>query len=218
MRMRILFVAALGLLARTAIAQDSLAFDRADRETATALTKIVRAAGSRGLPVDPIVAKVQLAMVMHAPPARVIETAQAVADRLEAARGAIAPDSLAADIAAGGDALSFKVPKAVLTRIHQAAAGRAIAVPLGVLTQLVANNVPAERAGDIVTKLMRQGVTTEQLLALGNDVNSDVQRGARAMESVETRMRGLTPLLSLPGSNSNADANSPISVSGPKKP
>lgn len=217
MRARVLIVAVIGLLARNVAAQDSLAFERADRETAAALTKIVRTASARGLPVDPIVAKVQLALVMHAPPGRVIETAQTVADRLEVARGAIAPDSLPADIAAGGDALSFKVPKGVLTRIHQAAAGRAIAVPLGVLTQLVASNVPAERAGDIVTQLMRRGATTDQLLALGNDVNSDVQRGARAMESVETRFRGLTPLLSPPVSSS-ADLNSPASASGPKKP
>ena len=217
MRARLLFVVVIGLLARAAAAQDSLAFERADRETAAALTRIVRTASARGLPVDPIVAKVQLALVMHAPPARVIETAQTVADRLEAARGAIAPDTLPADIAAGGDALSFKVPKGVLTRIHQAAAGRAIAVPLGVLTQLVASNVPADRAGDIVTQLMRRGATTDQLLALGNDVNSDVQRGARAMESVETRFRGLTPLLSPPVSSS-ADLNSPASASGPKKP
>lgn len=217
MKLRLLFVVGIGFLARTAAAQDSLTFERADRETAAALTRIVRTASARGLPVDPIVAKVQLALVMHAAPARVIETAQTVADRLEAARGAIAPDTLPADIAAGGDALSFKVPKGVLTRIHQAAAGRAIAVPLGVLTQLVASKVPAERAGDIVTQLMRRGATTEQLLALGNDVNSDVQRGARAMESVETRFRGLTPLLSLPG-NGSVNADAPIAASGPKKP
>ena len=217
MTTRMLFVVAIGVLGRTAAAQDSLTFAHADRETAAALTKIVRTASARGLPVDPIVAKIQLALVMHAAPARVVETAQAVADRLDAARGAIAPDSLPADIAAGGDALSFKVPKGVLTRIHQAAGGRAIAVPLGVLTQLVASNVPADRAGDIVTKLMRQGATTEQLLALGNDVNSDVQRGARPIESVETRFHGLTPLLS-PSGNSSVNADAPISVSGPKKP
>jgi hypothetical protein len=198
-------------------AQDSLAFAGTDRETREALARIVRSANERGLPIYPIVSKTRLAIVVHALPARIVETAQAVADRLDAARAAIATDTLAADIAAGADALSFKVPKSVLTRIHAAAPTQPIAVPIGVLIQLVANQVPPERAGEIVTGLMRRGATTQQLVALGNDVTSDVQRGAKGGESADIRLRGLTPLLS--PNATNVDVAAPIaSSSGPKKP
>lgn len=166
----------LALTARRASAQDSVAFKGADRETGAALERIVQAASARGLPTDHIISKVRFALVVHAPAARIVETAQAVADRLDVARSAIASDTRSADIVAGEEALSFKIPKGVLTRIHQAAPNEAIAVHLGVLTQLVASHVSAERAGDIVTRLMRQGATPAQLVALGNDVNSDVQR------------------------------------------
>lgn len=215
-----LVVAAMITLAASApvaLAQDTLEFKGADRETSAALTRIVQGASARGLPTDPIVAKVRFALVVHAPPARIVETAQAVAERLDAARAAIASDTLSADIAAGEDALSFKIPKGILTRIHEAARNRAIAVHIGVLTQLVASHVPAERAGEIVTGLMRRGATPAQLVALGNDVNSDVQRGAKGAESVDIRLRGLTPLLSPPTANAG-DALPGAAMTGPKKP
>ena len=210
---------ALSLCARVMPAQDSLVFKGADRETRAALVKIVGEASARGLPADHIVARVQFALgVVHAPAARVLETARAVADRLETARGAIANDTLPGDIVAGEEALSFKIPKGILTRIHRAAPGASIAVPIGVLTQLVASEVPPERAGDIVTELMRRGATMQQLVALGNDVNSDVQRGAKGRESADIRFHGLNPLLS-PNAANAADLSPPtISSSGPKKP
>ncbi len=213
----ILVTIALAAGPRSVRAQDSLVFKGADRETSAALVKIVSEASARGLPTDHIVSKVQFALVVHAPPARILETAQAVADRLETARVAIASDTLSHDIAAGEDALSFKISKDILTRIHRAAPNRSIAVPLGLLTQLVASHVPAERASEIVTDLMRRGATPAQFADLGNEVSSDVARGARGAESVEIRFRGLTPLLPPFAAVNAADinANSPV---GPKKP
>jgi hypothetical protein len=209
---------AFGLSARaSASAQDSAAFSGADRETSAALARIVQAAAARGLPSEHIVSKVQFALVVHAPPARILETAQAVADRLDVARGAIASDTLSADIVAGEEALSFKISKGILTRIHDAAPNRPIAVPIGVLTQLVASKVPAERAGKIVTDLLRRGATPTQLVALGNDVNSDVQRGAKGEESADIRYHGLTPLLAPGGGAALTDAPG-AAMTGPKKP
>jgi len=211
-------VVALALSVRGAWAQDSLAFKGADRETNAALAKIVSEASARGLPTDHIVSKVQFALVVHAPSARILETARAVADRLETARGAIASDTLAADIAAGEEALSFKISKDILTRIHRAAPARPIAVPIGLLTQLVANHVPAERASEIVTELIRRGATPAQFASLGNEVSSDVQRGARGAESADIRFRGLNPLLPpMAGNAADLGANSPAGT-GPKKP
>jgi hypothetical protein len=210
---------ALALAARHARAQDSLTFKGADRETRAALAKILSEASARGLPSEHIVSKVQFALVVHAPPARILETAQAVADRLDAARDAIASDTLSADIEAGEEALSFKISKDILTRIHRAAPKRPIAVPIGLLTQLVANAVPAEHAGEIVIKMVRGGFAPKQFADLGNDVNSDVQRGARGAESAEIRLRGLTPLLSPGGGSTTGDltASSPAGP-GPRKP
>jgi hypothetical protein len=181
--------------ARTVAAQDTAQVSGLDRETAAQVARIVDASRARGLPVDPILSKVRFALVVHAPPARILATAQAVATRLETAREVVAPHANAGDIAAGEEALSFEVPKDVLRKVAQASPDRSVAVPIGVLTQLVVSGVPAKKAGEIVTELIKRGASAAQLVALGNDVNADVQSGARAGESADIRMRGLTPLL-----------------------
>jgi hypothetical protein len=66
---------------------------------------------------------------------------------------------------------------------------------------------------------MRRGATNEQLAKLGNDVNSDVGHGARAIASLDVRLQGLTAVLA-PVTGVNAAATDPglLSGSGPKKP
>lgn len=212
------FLVAIGLAAsaHSVAAQDSAAIAGLDRESAAQVERIVESARSRGLPVDPILSKVRFALVVHAPPARIIATAQAVAIRLDAARSVVAPHATPGEIAAGEEALSFEVPKDVLRKVVQASPKRSVAVPIGVLTQLVVSGVPAGRAGDIVTELIRRGASATQLVALGNDVNADVQSGARAAESADIRMRGLTPLLAPAGAASQSSADG-LTASDPRR-
>lgn len=183
------------MASRPAAAQDAATVAGLDAGTASQVAHIVASARSRGLPVDPILSKVRFAVVVHAAPPRIVATAQAVAARLETARAVVAPHGTPGEIAAGEEALSFDVPKDVLRKVVQASAARSVSVPIGVLTQLVVSGVPANKAGEIVTELIKRGASPAQLVALGNDVNADVQGGARAAESADIRMRGLTPLL-----------------------
>lgn len=170
-----------------------------DRDATAALAKIVDATRSKGLPVDPILAKVRYALVVHAPPARIVATARDMAARLEVAREALAPHPSANDIAAGEAALNY-VPRTVLTRVRTASPkDSSVAVPLGVLTQLVSNGISAKYAVEIVTSLMKRGATGQLLASLSNDVNSDVQRGIRPNDALDVRMRGLTAALAPAG-------------------
>ena len=196
-------------------AQEPFAIAGLDRETNAQVARIVESVRANGLPVDPILSKVRFALVVHAPPSRIVATAQAVATRLEVARGVVAPHGAPADIAAGEEALSFDIPKDVLRKVAQASLDRSVAVPIGVLTQLVVSGVPANKAGQMVTELIKRGATATQLVALGNDVNADVQGGARAGESADIRMRGLTPLLAPGGS---ATASSPADLQSATSP
>jgi hypothetical protein len=88
------------------------------------------------------------------------------------------------------------------------------------LAQLVASGIPAKRATEYVTGLMRRGASDKQLADLGNDVNSDVQRGARAIASLDVRLQGLNAVLApAPGAISTASDPAGLqSGSGPKKP
>jgi len=109
------------------------------------------------------------------------------------------------------------VTKTALEAVRSTSPTKPVAVPLGLLAQLVASGVPATRATQIVTELVKRGASNAQLVALGNDVNSDVGRGARANASLDVRLRGLTAVLA-PIPQATAARPADISASGPKKP
>ena len=217
--------AAVGLVAAASIAgAQQLATagspEALDSASAAQVTRIVTDAERKGLPTERIVAKVKLGLLIHTPTPRIVTAARAVAERLEVARTALAPSPSAADIEAGEDALSVGIHPDALKALRAVDRNKSIAVPLGVLEQLVASGVSTKRATDMVTQLIRRGVTNVQLVALGNDVDSDVGRGARADASLDARMNGLTAVLA-PGTSATADAltagSTPV-PKGPKKP
>lgn len=214
-------VFALALTVHSAAAQDSLRFSGPDAETSRQVSQIIESAAKAGLPASHIVAKAQFAVLVRAPGPKVVETARAVAARLEVARTSIAPHELANDIVNAEEALSYNVPPDILRRISAASPKAPIAVPLSLLTQLVATRVPVNRAGQIVLEMVRRGATPTQLQALGNDVDADVRLlGAAALDAANVRYKNLIPFLApVPTAATNTD-NLGLSSSptGPKKP
>src|SRR6185312_5563636 len=182
-----------------------------DSASAAQVARIVDDAQSKGLPVERIVAKVKLGLLIHTSTPRIVSAARAVAERL-------APAPSAADIEAGEDALSVGIHADALEKLRAVNPRQSIAVPLGVLEQLVASGVSTKRATDMVTQLIRRGATNVQLVALGNDVDSDVGRGARADASLDARMNGLTAILA-PGASATSASEAGSSLpTGPKRP
>jgi hypothetical protein len=206
-------------VARGAAGQDASALVPGDREASAELAKIIEATTMSGLPVDPILAKIRYAvLVAHASAPRIVAAARAIAARLEEARNALAPRADSMDIAAGAEALYCGVSRKALQNVRKASLNRPVAVPLGVLAQLVVSGVPETRASKYVTDLIKHGATTDQLLALGNDVNSDVAMGTRASNALELRMSRLNAVLGIPTAGGTA-ATSPadITAGSPKK-
>ncbi len=205
---------------RAAAAQDSLRFVGPDAETTRQVSQIIESAVVAGLPASQILSKVSFALVVRTPGSKIVEVARAVAARLEIARRSIAPHDLANDIVNAEEALSYDVPPDILRKISLASPKAPIAVPLSVLTQLVATRVPAKRAGEIVLDLVRRRATPAQIQALGNSVDADVRLlGARALDAANLRYNGLSPHLAPLSSPANAtDAGLTSSPSGPKKP
>jgi len=160
-------------------------------------------------------------VLVRAPGPKIVETARAVAARLEIARSSIKPHELANDIVNAEEALSYDAPPEILHQISLASPKAPIAVPLSVLAQLLAIRVPAPRAGQIVLDLVRRQATGAQMQALGNEVDADVRLlGVRALAAVNFRYGKLIPTLApLPPSSSATDAGLIQSTSpGTKKP
>lgn len=207
----------LAVLAHDAPAQrDSLSLLPGDRDASAELAKIVSAARDAGLPVDPILGKVRYGVVVvHAPADRIVAAARALASRLEVARTALAPRPMPADITNGADALGYGATPDALRAVRAASRDQSVATPLGVLAQLVASGVPAKRAAEIVTALIKRGASGPQLVALGTDVNADVASGAQALAALDTRLRGLTAVLAPAAGSATSDPG--LSATTPKK-
>jgi hypothetical protein len=225
MRTVVLSALLMTAMAHAAPAQDTTALIAGDRTASAELSKIIDGARANGLPVEPILAKIGYAVnIAHAAAPRIVAAARAPPPRLEEARDALAPNPTPNDIAAGGNALSANVSTKSLQDVRKASGNRPVAVPLGVLTQLVANRVDEAKATKYVTDLIRRGVTTDQLVALGNDVNSDIVLGTKANNSMDLRGSHLTAVLGIPtgaaataGDQLTAGASAPTPP-GRKKP
>jgi len=210
---------AISIAGRSLGAQDSLRFVGGDVTTSREVSQIIDAVAAQGLPAGLILSKARFAVAVHTPGPKIVETAKAMAARLVVAKTAIAPHIQESDLAGAEAALSYDVPVDILRRISSARPREPIAVPLGVLTQLVADRVPAKRAGEIVTDLLHRGATMTQLADLGNKVDDDVKIGGyQAIDAANMRYNGLGPHLApLPRSSSATDAGLAPS-SSPKKP
>jgi hypothetical protein len=218
--MRSLFVGGLLIAASAAaaVAQDTTVAIAGDRAATAELSKIIDGARANGLPVRPIIAKVNYGILMKAATPRIIAAARGTAARLEEARNALAPHPTDSDVAAGESALSSKVSTKSLQDIRKASGNRPVAVPLGVLTQLVANEVDESKATKIVVDLIHRSVTTDQLIALGNGVKSDVEAGTKPNLSAELRLNGLTAVLGVPSAASAAGDALSAGASAPTVP
>jgi hypothetical protein len=193
----VLLVAALGLLlisGRIASAQQvvyAAGVSPLDSATQAALRSEMSRAQSRGLPVEPLEAKVREGQIKRAAPARIRSAVTALAVRLDTARAALGPASNAAELVAGADALAAGADAGALRTLRTTAGARDLAAPLGALAQLVASGVASGRATQMIVELLKRGVTPREVLAFGIAVESDVVAGVPPEESAVFRLRAI---------------------------
>lgn len=179
--------------------QGTPVLDIADARTRDAVQREISRAASRGLPVRALVAKAQEGVTKQAAGERIRAAVSSLARRLEQARDLLSPTPSDAEMIAGADALAVGVPASMLRQIRAAyPAGSSVAMPLDVLTELVARGVPASNALNQLTQLMRRGATPTQIAGLGASVQSDVSAGLTPDAALEVRARGVMSLLPSP--------------------
>ena len=89
------------------------------------------------------------------------------------ANEALAPNADRAGAAARRpDALKEGVPRETLRRDAKAGKDGSLAVPIGVLTQLVARGVPVEKASVQIVDLFQRGAVAEHFIALDERVRA----------------------------------------------
>jgi hypothetical protein len=191
---------ALGIGARPLVAQQ-VAFaanvaTELDSVTQAAVTREIARARERGIPVEPLVAKVREGRLKRAAGPRIVTAVAKLAVRLDSARVGLGVESTPDELVAGADAIAAGASLSSL-RALRAASSRSLAAPVGTLAQLVASGVPSHRAVEMIIALMKRNATPAQVLALGNLVEMDVASGLRPDESATFRLRGIESSMSL---------------------
>jgi hypothetical protein len=162
-----------------------------DSATQAAVGRELGRARTRGLPLQPLVAKVREGQIKRAAPERIRVAVSALATRLDSARSALGSTSNAAEIVAGADAIAAGVDLGSLRAVRLAGGARDLAAPLGALAQLVASGVETRRATQMIVELLRKDAGPRELLAFGNAVETDVGAGVPAEESALFRLRAI---------------------------
>jgi hypothetical protein len=189
---RLLMVAA---FAQPALARAQGASVALDSATTAAIAPIVAEARAKQLPVELLYVKAREGQVMRAPLTAVTAAVRALADRLHMAHDALAPNPSDQELRAAVDAIKAGVPSESLRAMRKAARDESLAVPLGVLTQLVVSGVPVEKASMRIVDLLQRGAAPKNFIALNESVRQDVAAGRRPDESLDLRLKGITPNL-----------------------
>jgi hypothetical protein len=168
-----------------------------DSATQAALTRDVGQAKSRGLPVEPLLAKVREGQIKRARPERIRSAVAALMIRLDSARAALGMASSKTELVARAEGIGAGADGAALRAVRVVSGARDVAAPLGALAQLVATGVPTRRAAQMIVDLIRRDISPSQVLAFGVAVETDVGAGVPATESALFRMRQIEANLSL---------------------
>ena len=176
-----------------------------DDATRSVVMEQLSLAREHGVPLEPLVAKAFEGVAKRASTASIRAAMDALQKRLRRARDLLAPSPTLDELTAGADALYVGVPEKTLRQMRQAAPRRSIAVELGVLTELVARDVPAKKASKMVLELMARGATSAQLTALNSAVQSDVAAGLTPEAALDRHGSGILSLLPPPPAVSGAN-------------
>jgi len=157
-----------------------------DDATRTALVPVFQHAQAQGLPLSLLRIKAAEGVLHSASSARIVAVVTTYEARMLKANAALAPAE-PAEIQSGVEALSRGVSSDVLRDIRRRRPNTTVAVPLAVLAQLVSQGVPADRASNIVLRLLEYGVSTRQLAALPQAVADEVASGEPLLVALDSR-------------------------------
>jgi len=174
-----------------------------------ALRTLIEDAPGRGVPVEPLLTKVREGIAKGSDAPRIREAVRVLAARLATAKAALEPGYSVGELAAGAGALQSGIAPSTLRDLRRAWPDRPVTVPLGVLTEMVADGVPSRSASGRLRELMLRGATGAQLVALGSTIRADVAAGYAPGTALELRSKGVLSLLANPLKSTIGPATTP---------
>src|SRR2546427_714615 len=149
---------------------------RLDTAARSLVAVAIDSARAAGLPTEPLVQRALEGATKGAPGPLIVSAVQRLAADLGRAREALGPGTTPPELEAGAAALRAGAGPAVLAQLRRARR-QTIAVPLAVLTDLVAGGVPVDSAAAAVLALAARARDAD-LVEFRRSVERDIALGA----------------------------------------
>jgi hypothetical protein len=179
------------LASRVAAAQDGELAARLDKPTLVAVTAIIDSARVAKLPTKPLEDKALEGAAKGSDGPKIVIAVHLLSVRMGSARRTLGSRATAEEIKLAADALELGVPMRDVARMQAASGKRGVTMPLFVLTDLIAREVPVPTATDLVLQLTRARVKDGDFSIFQRNVRADIDRGADPTVAATTRARGL---------------------------
>jgi hypothetical protein len=197
---------------------DSALLMRLDRSIRLAVTPTLDSARRGELPVGPLIDKALEGQVKGASPDRIEAALRELAGRMGEARGALGANATPMDLAAGASALRAGASPEVLTQLRAIRPQQPLAVPLGVIAELVARGVSPDTASGTVLALARKGATDASLVTFRQEVDQDLAAGVAPSVSADQHAADLGATLGGPTPTGSTSPNISYPRPGPPRP
>ena len=162
---------------------------RLDPASYAAVAAAVDSAESVGLPSAALVSKAQEGVLKRASGPQVVQATRALLGRLRTASAALGSGANPAEIEAAASALRVGATPAQLAQLRGVRSGRNVAVPLVVLTDLLARGVPADAATRALSLLGEANATDAAFGTLRAEIERDIQGGVAPAAAALARSR-----------------------------
>ncbi|NIR42823.1 MAG: hypothetical protein GWN99_03015 [Gemmatimonadetes bacterium] len=188
--------------------------ERLPAETVNRIEVILAEARSADIPTDPLLDKALEGAAKGVPAERIVAALSAYTALLIEARGLVGPERDIGELVAATDAVRRGVSEAAIASLANEHEGD-ISVPLVVLGDLVAVEVPVDRARQVVKDALARGASPDELLAIPAAVRGLVRQG-RTPEDAATAVGiaflqgGLPGLIEIAGPLLEPPIGSPV--------
>jgi hypothetical protein len=173
-------------------AQDPRIGTRLDAPSITALRALVDSARAQGLPIEPLVEKMNEGVAKGADGPLIVMAVRKLTLEMASAHRALGTVATADEIKAAASAMHAGVPAVELGKIKkQSGLRRSLTLPFTVLGDIVSRGVPVEAAVNAVRSLVGAGAKDADLTKFQRNVSGDIEQGAPPAAAAETRAKAV---------------------------
>ncbi len=173
-------------------AQDPRLGNRPDAPTRTAILAILDSAKAQGIPLEPLVQKMNQGLAAGADGPRIVAAVRTLKAEMATAHRELGTVASADEIQAAAFAVHAGVPAVELGKIKkQSGLRRSLTLPFTVLADIVSRGVPVEAGVNAIRSLVGAGAKDADINNFQRNVSGDIAKGAPPAAAAETRAKAV---------------------------